>query len=128
MRRPHDENGVVISWLLQVLLVVAVVGVVLFDGGSIAWNYFGVESTADQIALDVADKARTARVSNPALLQQQARRLARRAGARLVGKVEMTGETIEITIRREANTLIVGRIGATAEWAEASATGSASTS
>jgi hypothetical protein len=128
MRRTHGEHGVVTAWLLQVLVAVAVIGVVLFDAGSIAWNYFGVDSRAQEIALDLAESARSARVNNPALLQLEARRLARRAGARVVGQIQITKESIEITIRREADTMLVGRIGPIADWAEASATGSASTS
>jgi hypothetical protein len=128
MRRTHGEQGVVTAWLVQVLVAVAVIGVILFDAGSIAWNYFGVDSRAQEIALEVAETARSARVNNPAMLQQVARRLARRAGARVVGQIQITQDTIEITIRREADTMLVGRIGPVADWAKASATGSASTS
>ena len=128
MERVRDEHGIVVSWILQILLVVALVGGVLFEAGSIAWNYFGVESAADEIALELSDTIEQSRVTTPQLVQQEARRLARERGARLVGQVVFTEDSIELKIRREANTLVIGRIDATADWAVASATGSASTS
>jgi hypothetical protein len=125
MRRARTEDGVVTSWLIRVLLVVGVLGVILFDSGSIAWNYFGVDSTADGIAVDLAETAENMRGNVTAAVQEEAKRLAREAGARLVGDVKITANTIEITIRRRANTLVVGQIDPIAKWGRASATASA---
>lgn len=125
----RDEQGVVVTWLVQILLVIAVVGIVLFDAGSIAWNYFSVDSTADEIALDVAGSITESRSGiQPVLIQREARRLARESGVRLIGPVTVTGDSVEVRIRREADTIVVGRVGAIADWAEATATGSAPTS
>lgn len=129
MKHSRGEQGVVVSWLVQIVLVIALVGIVLFDAGSIAWNYFSVDSTADEIALDVAGSITESRVGvQPVLVQREARRLARERGVRLVGPVTVTGDSVEVRIRREADTIVVGRVDPIADWAKASATGSAPTS
>ena len=126
MKRNRDERGVVLTWLLQIVLVIAIVGTVLFDAGSIAWNYFGVDAKAKDIALELSTIARD---STAAELQAEAKRLAKDAGGRIVkGSLEISEDSVSVEFRRDATTLVVGRIGAIEDWARASATGSASTS
>lgn len=127
MQRFRNEQGIVLTWLLQVTLVLALVGTVLFDAGSIAWNYFAVDTRADDMALELSDMV----VNNRSVgqIEDEAKRLAKEAGGRYVkGSLEITEETLTVSFRREATTLLVGRIGPIEDWGRASATGSAPTS
>lgn len=126
MKHSRNEHGVVLTWLLQIVLVIAVVGTVLFDAGSIAWNYFAVDTRADDMALELSGRVEDL---SPAQLEVAARRLARDAGGKYVkGSLELTEDRLRVGFRRDAQTLVVGRIGAISDWAEATATGSAPTS
>ncbi len=127
MNRVRTEEGVVLTWLLQITLVLAVVGTVLFDAGSIAWNYFGVDSRADDIALELSDMVDAGR-STPEV-EAAAKRLAKDAGGRYVkGSLKVDEDSVSVGFRRDATTLVVGRVGAIEDWTRASATGSAPTS
>jgi hypothetical protein len=50
----RDERGVILSWLLKILILVAVLAVVLFDFGSIGVNYVSLDSKADEVAIAVS--------------------------------------------------------------------------
>ena len=54
MRRSTDESGVILDWFLKVGLVLAAIGVVLFDFGSIAVNNFTLSSAAEDVAVAVS--------------------------------------------------------------------------
>jgi hypothetical protein len=125
-KEARDERGVVLTWLLQITLVLVIVGTVLFDAGSITWNYFGVDSRADDIALELSDMVRNRTTRE---IEDEAKRLAKEAGGRYVrGSLQITEDRLSVEIRRKATTLVVGRIGAISDWGRASATGSAPTS
>ncbi len=122
MNRVRDEQGVVLNWLLRLVLTVAVLGVILFDAGSIAWNYFGVDSSADDIAFKVSESlANGTQVFTT--LEEEARLLAKDRGARLVD-FQITQEEIVVKIKREASTIVVSRLDAISDWGKAEATGS----
>lgn len=126
---PRDERGVIASWFGKIAITTAFLGVVLFDAGAVAVNFFGLDSTADDVANSVSNLARatSAQVNGPQL-EEEARRLAREADARLVAfEYDAVGDQIFLSIRREANTLIVKRIGAIEDWGKATAEGRAST-
>ena len=121
MNRTRTEEGIVLTWLFQVTLVIAVVGLLLFEAGSIAWNYFGTDTEAREIALELSDRIESVPASR---IEQEGKRLAREAGGRLVS-LEVYDDRVEVTFRREATTIIVSRVDAIADWGKASATGSA---
>ena len=124
--RSRDERGVVLTWLLQIVVVLAVISTVLFDAGSLAWNYFGVDSEADEIALELSEKVNSLTAGQ---LEDEAKQLSRDAGGRLVpGSLKITKDQIELEFKREATTIVVSRIGAIEHWGKASATGTAPTS
>jgi hypothetical protein len=126
MSRNRNEQGVVLTWMLQILLTLVLVGTVLFDAGSIAWNYFGVDSKADDMALELSEMVEDRTVGE---IETEAKRLAKEAGGRYVkNSLEIENDTLKVGFRREATTLVVERIGAISDWGKASATGSAPTS
>ncbi len=119
----RDERGVVISWLVKLLVAFAVAGVVLFDAGAIVVNSFTLSSTATDIANALATSAQQAGAApNENQLEIEGRQLADDAGAKLVDvTVDSASHVIEVTLRRKARTLIVGRVDAIAKWARATA-------
>jgi len=128
MNPTQNEQGVVLTWLLQIALVIAIVGTVLFDAGSIAWNYFGVDSTADDIALELSDMVDGGGTTT-AEIEAEAKRLAKESGGRYVkGSLVITEDQVTVGFKREATTLVVTRVGPISDWGKAEATGSAPTS
>ena len=133
----RDDRGLVGSFLAKMVVGFAIAAVILFDAGSIAVNYFGLSSTAGDIAVQVATgitQTGGASLTNvncgpggsgPSWCAQAAQ-LAKDADARLVtASIDQTG-VLHITLKREANTLIVSRIDAISKWGKASADGQAS--
>jgi hypothetical protein len=121
---PYDnEHGFIVDWLVRLAIWFVIVAVVLFDGGSILINFFTLDSTADEIAVQVTTDAMSGSLRVDTV-QPQAADLAAAAGAELVG-VRVEGNIAYITLRREADTLVVGRIGWIEDWARATAEGQA---
>lgn len=120
-----DERGIIVSWLAKLAVAFALVAVLVFDGGSIVINFFTLDSTADEIAikLTTGDFGRT---MSQSVLEQEAEILAKEAGARLV-EVRLENNIVYITLRRRADTLVVGRIGPIKDWARATAEGQSGT-
>ncbi len=137
MKVLRDESGIVVSWLVKLVVGLGLAGLLLFDAGSIAVNFFGLDSTARDIAIAVS----TTVVNDPATrsgvisctrgstlpMCVQARELAREANARLA-KAELDPEGIvRIKLKRTASTLLVSRIGPIKDWAKATAEGQSGT-
>lgn len=127
MNMHSDERGLIVSWLVRLVLVFAVMGVLLYDAGSILVNYFTLGSTADDIAIEVStDTIAGESHFNQKVFEDQARRLAKDSGARLL-QFDITDEgTVKLKLRRKASTLVVGRISAISGWARATAEASVS--
>jgi hypothetical protein len=111
-----------------VVLGLAVLGVLLFDAGSIAANFFGVDSVADDIAVKVSTLIGSDDLGTTREIETKARQLARDAGVRLVTVRVQDGpqnDVVVVRIRRKATTIVVSRIGAIEDWAVATAKGRA---
>lgn len=133
----RDERGLVLSWLVRILVGLAVLGVVLFDAGAIVVNYFSVDGAADEVAVavvaDVIGSGRDAvpnltcrrRSSDPTCRDVYA--IARDKDVKIVS-AGFDGEGIfHVEVRRTAKTLLVGRIGAIEDWATSTASAQADT-
>jgi hypothetical protein len=130
MGRLHrDERGIIASWFARIAITTAVVGVILFDAGSIAVNFFGLDATADDIAVKVSNVAKgLSEGATEVALEAEARTLAKEADARIVEfAYDPVEKQITLTIRRKADTLIVSRIGFLEEWGKATAESQAAT-
>lgn len=135
MRGIGNERGVVVSWLVKILVGFVIVGVIIFDAGSILVNYFTLDSSATDtaIALSLAiepDEFGT----NDEQVYQAAKILVaggttNAADAKVVHNGTNVDEegVIHVKLKRVANTIVVKRIAAIAKWAKAKAEGSAST-
>ena len=131
MERPEktslraDERGLIVGWLAKLAIAFALVAVLLFDGGSILINFFTLDSTADEIAIKLTT-GDLGRSLNQSVLEREAEALAKEAGARLV-ELRIESNIVYVTIRRRAETLVVGRIGPIKDWARATAEGQSGT-
>jgi hypothetical protein len=124
----RDERGILVSWLVRLLLGLAVAGLVLFEVGAIAVNTFTLSSTASDIAVAVSTTAASSGAAGPneGQLLSEAKELAKEAGARLVTlEVDRTDRVVHVTLRRRADTLIVQRFSAIEGWGRATAEGQA---
>jgi hypothetical protein len=118
------------GWLVRVVVAFAVAAAVLYDAGSIAVNFFTLDSKADEIALSIATAVTNDELpdTNPRAVTDQARMQARDAGAKLMrAKIDSEG-VLSIRLRRVATTLVVGRIGLLEDWTESTADARAGTS
>jgi hypothetical protein len=121
-----DERGILVSWLVKLLIGLAIAGLLLFEVGAIAVNTFTLSSSANDIAIALSTSVQTSGVANPniAQLEGQAKDLAKEAGARLVDvEVDTADRIVRVTLRRRAETLLVQRFSAIAGWGRAEAEG-----
>lgn len=116
-----DERGFIVGWLGKLALGFAVVAILIFDGGSILINFFTLDSTADEIAIKLTTGVSTQELSE-VRLRADAEQLAKDSGARLID-LRVEGNIVFVTLRRRADTLVVGRIGPIEDWARATAEG-----
>jgi hypothetical protein len=121
--RFQDERGGIVKWLISLVIL----GVVLFDAGSIVFNIFSIDAAADDIAVEVSTVGNLDAVANQNALKAEAARLAEEKNAKLVKFTVGTDGVIRLTLKRKANTLLVGRIDAISDWARATGEGTAST-
>lgn len=122
MRRQNDESGVILNWFLKVGVLLVVVGVVIFDVGSIAVNNFSLSSSAEDVAvavsITVSDSSRLPssfadlEIYNLAVeeVEDEANGI---AGARVMKRGTNVDDEgiVHVRLRRKADTLITHWIG-----------------
>lgn len=116
----------IVGWLGKLAIGFILLAVVVFDGGSILVNFFTLDSTANEIAIKVTTDISPGSFPRESTLTDQAKALAKESGAHLVD-LRLEGNIVYVTLRRRANTLVVGRIGPIADWARATAEGQSGT-
>lgn len=137
----RSDRGVILNWMAKMILGLVVGGVILFDTGSIAFNFFGLDSDADTVANAIATEIAVGTVTpaeinalnncvrNPSInpLCVALHEKAREEGAK-VAKVHIDANgVLKVKLRRKATTLVVSRIGPIRDWATATAEGRATT-
>lgn len=118
-----DQRGLLASSLVKMVIAFLFIAIPIYDGGSMLVNFFTLDSAADDIAVELTTNITPSQLRVD-LLQPRAEELAKEAGVRLVG-LTVEGRVLKVTIRRRANTLVVGRIGPIEDWPRATATGQA---
>jgi ribosome maturation factor RimP len=120
-----NERGFVAGWAVKLILFLALLGIVIYDGAAIAVNAFQLDTVSDEVALEVSSSARDKSLFT---LEREAKKAARARDARLVEiKLNADKSVLRVTIRREAPTLVVSRFSRISEWGHLSATGKVST-
>ena len=122
----QDERGIVVHWLTKLVIFLALLGVVIYDGSALAVNSFQLDSLVDEIAVEVSTSAGDGRSQFE--LEQEAGKMARKQGAKLVElEVDDLERSVIVTVKREADTLVVNRFSQTEDWGKMSATSRSST-
>ena len=119
----HDERGLITGWFAKLLIGFAVVGVLIYDGGSIVVNLFTLDSRADEIAIELTTGASPGRLTL-ASIEPRARELAKESGARL-SSLRVENNIVYVELKRKASTLVVGRISFLEDWTRSTAQGQA---
>lgn len=123
----RDERGIIVGWIAKVLIGLAIAGILIYDAGSIVINFFTLDSKAEEIAIQLTTDVSPTNISAQDI-QDEALALATEAEARLVKvEVDPVARVVKITLRRRADTLIVGRVSFIKDWARATAEGQAGT-
>ncbi|CAN5688709.1 hypothetical protein BH20ACT23_BH20ACT23_13060 [soil metagenome] len=124
MNLHSDQRGLVAGWAVKLILFLALLGVVIYDGTAIAVNAFQLDTISDEVALEVSSSAQDKSLFT---LEREAKKAARARDARLIEvKLNADKSVLRVTIRREADTLVVSRFSQTSEWGHMSATGKVS--
>jgi hypothetical protein len=126
----------VVDWFVKLAIGFLVLGVIGFDAGSILVNAFTLSSGATDVAIAISTEVASGGVRN--FTDAEIFDMAKEAvadpevgvkDARVVEKgtgIDDDG-TVHVRLRRTASTLIVKRIGATEDWAKATADGRSGT-
>lgn len=117
-----DERGVVADWIAKLVVGLALVGVVIFDAGSILVNFFTLDSTANDMAVSITTSIVSKDIDPTTQeVEDEAEELAKEMGVKLVrADVDRQGR-VHIRLKRTADTVIVRHIGAIEDWATATA-------
>jgi Flp pilus assembly protein TadG len=121
-----DQRGIVVSFLIRVLLGIAIVGMVFVEGGSILFTKLRVQDTAES----GANSGVGALSTNPGECTA-AGTVAAQTVHDKDPEIEITGFTclpdgrFRITVQKEASTIVVKNISAIEDWALARSTATA---
>ena len=130
----RDESGVILSWFLKVALFLAVVGVILFDVGSIVVNNFTLDSAADDAAIAVSltvDEGVTRDFTDQEVFEMAKNSLADQGITRVrvlrKGTEVDDAGVVHIRLRRRTNTLVTKYIPPLKRFTVATVDGQAGT-
>lgn len=129
MDRRRDQRGIITGWLVKLVIGFIIAGVVIYDAGSMLVNFFTLDSTAEDIAIEISTEVVSS--TRPGLqereLELRAKELAQESDARLRDFSVDDQGVVYVQLRRRADTVVVGRIGPIKNWARATADGRAGT-
>lgn len=117
----RDETGGIISnWLAQLLVIMAIVGLIGYEAVAVAVAAVSLEDEARQVAKVAADAyGSQQRIEDASAAADTA---AEQLDVALLD-VSPDGDHIRVTVRGQAGTLFLHRIGAFEDWTRPTATG-----
>ena len=108
VRRAHtDQRGAVSNWFVQLLVIVLVVGLIIYEAVALAFTTVRVDDLAREVARTARDEYRSEQSLDGA--RARAEELAADREATVV-RLDTEGDVLTVTIEKQANTLIVHRI------------------
>lgn len=116
---PAGQRGEVSSWLLQLLIVVAIVGLVVYEAVALGLATVQIDDLAREVARDARDEYRAEQSIEAA---RDVADDAAAEGEATVVRLQTGDEALTVTLEKDARTLIVHRIGPLAERLTPSAT------
>ena len=107
----HDERGLVGKFIVGWLIIVAVIGLAAVDFTSIAFTTFRLSDIASSAASEAASQFN--RGANQTRACQAAERsiLDQDEAVRMVGCRRVEADRFSLTVRKQASTLIVNKVG-----------------
>ena len=116
-----DERGFVAGWAVKLILFFVLLGIVIYDGTAIAVNSFQLDGYSNDVAIELSSSAREDSIL---MLEREAKKVALAWDAKLV-RVELSADKsiVSVTLKREANTLVVSRVSRFSDWGRATSTG-----
>jgi hypothetical protein len=121
-----DERGIVASWLIKVVVGIALVGLVFVEGGSIIFTRLKVQDTAESganagigyLSANPDQCTAAGEIGIQAVLDKD-------PTVKILEYACLPDGRFRITVQKRASTILVGRISATRDWALARSTASA---
>lgn len=121
LRTPSgDVGGIVLGWLTRLTVVLAVVGVIAFDGISIVTSRLSLEDAGNQAARSASETWQSTHDIRAALASAQRAATEANADTTVVTdslSVDADG-TAHLTVTREASTLVARHIGPMRHWCD----------
>ena len=124
MRMQGDRGDIVLGWLTRLVVVLAVLGLIAFDGVAVAQAHFQAADRASTAAVAAADEYRTSHNVQQAYNAAFATVSGDDTIETTTFKVAPDG-TVTLRLHHIATTLIIRHISALKGWAEAVETGEA---
>ncbi|MGH2661512.1 MAG: pilus assembly protein TadG-related protein [Actinomycetota bacterium] len=111
-----DERGIILASLLKAVLVLALVGLVVVEAGSIFFTKLRIQDSADAAAIVGADQLSTS--GDPQLARQQVIEALRLRDPEMrLRKFEASPDgTVRVTVRKVAPTILVHRFDFSEDW------------
>lgn len=107
-RLHHDERGIIVSFFIKLILVLAVVGIAAVDTTAVLWARYQAQELADAAAFAATERfSETGSV--PAARERAAETIHERAPEARLGKafaVRPDG-SVRVTVVRDARTLVI---------------------
>ncbi len=123
MNLHSDQRGLVAGWAVKLIIFLALLGIVMYDGAAIAVNMFQLDGISHEVAVEVAEEAGGETNSIP-VLERSARRIARAHDTHFVSlKLSDDKEVLRVTVRRDASTVVVNQVDQISDWGQTEATG-----
>lgn len=120
-----DRGGIVLGWLLRVTLVLVVTAVIAFDGISVGLAKIGATDDATAAAT-AASEAWQSSPRDPTTALHAASATATAHGEQVLPGMTIAADgTVELRLRRVANTILLQRVPPLARFGQVVAVGSA---
>ncbi len=126
MRKLGNEDGQVWSYVLNILIVAAVIGFLITQCGPVIWNHIALRGTADDAAIEAATEYTQTR-GNMERVNEVVKRFLEDRDARLDGPItverDASGRAVRIgvPVRKIVNTYLFERISYLSRYTEAKA-------
>jgi hypothetical protein len=123
MNLHSDQRGLVAGWAVKLIIFLALLGIVIYDGAAIAVNMFQLDGISHEVAVEVAEEAGGETNSIP-VLERSAKKIAAAHDTQFVSlKLSDDKEVLRVTVRRDASTVVVNQVDQVSDWGQTEATG-----
>lgn len=120
--RLSDERGIVVGFVVKLVIVIAVVGLAVVEGGSILFARLRAQDVAETAASVAAGSFLQSRDEEAARAAAELAISDKDSKVRLRRFVVRPDGSVEVTVRKRASTILVQHIGFLEELAVAKAT------